>query len=170
MRQIQLSLWGMTIAALAVLSLAGGIAAELVAIKKTANEGVVALWTARNADLKQSAEASAANYRSKIVEQAAINAESRKKAEAELRAAEADIESANSAYARQQAEAEATKIEAELAKIKPEIQLLELEVVKCSRPCNRKHANKAHRWGEMDYFGCIATCAKNLVAPAIWGR
>jgi hypothetical protein len=143
---------------LGIIAFFGAIAAQIVATKRTANEAIIASWTARVGDERQRAEANAKRYKADIEKQIALNAEARTKAEAELEAANAEIAKANSVYARQQAEAEAARKEAELAQIKPKIQWLKLQVITCARPCFHEHANVRPRYGERDYYGCMTKC------------
>lgn len=169
MHAIQRSTSRFAIAALTTIAVLGGIAAELVNIKRTSNEGVVALWTARFADLKQSAEANSAKYKVEIAKQVALNAVTRRRAEADLKAAETEIEQANSAYARQQADAETRKTEAEVAKLQPTIRIQGI-LVQCYRRCDQRHKGRtSYRFGETDFFGCTVDCkqdtARQLITP-----
>lgn len=162
--------WGKATAVLAALAVFGGVAAEFVAIKRTTNEGVIALWMARYADLKQHADAIAAKYKAEIARQVAVNAEIRKKADADLRAAEAEIEQVNSTYAHQQADADTRKTEAELKNLKSRIAIIEPIIVKCIRPCAAKLTGRPKRYGELSGAGCIADCSYGNSLNNAFGR
>ena len=160
MKALSASASGIAVSGLAILAVFGSMAAQSIDTKRVANEGVVAFWSARYADLKQSADAKAAAFKVEILKEGAKNAEIRKKAEAELRTAEAEIEQANSKYAHQRAEGEAIKLEGELENLKAELSILEKQMLRCYRPCQRGRG-RAGRDG-LDSAGCAWQCITNL--------
>ena len=118
------SAWGKTLGLLGAVAMLLGIYIDGVSIWTGVSEAKVAIWTARYSDVKQKADAEAAEFKAQLGQATAAYAELRASAEAKTASYKADIGKyeASNAEAKQRAEQELAAARARVTRAKADVQ------------------------------------------------
>lgn len=176
------TVWGKILIVLTIVSVAGGIVAEVVSARTAYSAAEIARYEAQyaeisqkaesegrrfladekaeeatNASLRRSSEAREADYKAQVEREKALYASIKERAEADLKKAEARVKEADSEFTRRQLEAEASSLEAETRQVKTGIEYTRKAIAACGY-CKGRDSS------------CFATCSYQDSLKMYMGR